>query len=667
MRQLGGAAALAIALALGLLPALGPGPVAAARPDLTLVGHATYEVLPDEGRVGVSVRLRATNHLRDTVTRRFFFRTAFLTVLPGTSNFRISGGSGEPTVSVSKDTASYTNLRLDLGANLAAGRSTTLTLQFDLLDPGGAPDRPVRISPSVVTFDAWAFATPDTPGATVTVSVPADYRVVIGRGPLTGPTVSETGRHEWSSGPLDAPLDFVADVDADRLVEPIETSREVVLANGPVTILVRSWPDDEAWRDRVLGLIERALPVLEGEIGLSWPVEGPLVVDEALVRGAGYAGLFDPAERRIEVSYAAPDLIVLHELAHAWFNGRLVADRWVAEAFASYYADVAATSLGVEPSPPWPPVQPGSAVTPLNAWGPSEDETPETETYAYAAALELARSVAGRIGPEGLRRAWLLAASGVAAYPSDPSGDDVDRFADAEPASGPPDWRALLDLLEDEAGQDMDVLWRTWVARPEDLDDLDARSRAREAYAQTLAAAGEWRLPPSIREALRAWRFDAAVELLAAADGVLVQRDRLEASAAAAGLTLPDRLRRAFEGPDGPPAAAVEAQAEQTIVDAVVAAEAARPPASGLGDELVIGIGLLAADPETLLALARTALAAGDIETAYVAAVGAAEAWHNAASSGRSRIVSTALLTVALVLLFGLVRQARRRRAARAT
>jgi len=75
---------IALLLAVGVVPALAPAPVAAARPDLTLVGQTTYDVRPDEGRVAVTVRLRATNHLRDTVTRRFFFRTAVLTVLPGT-------------------------------------------------------------------------------------------------------------------------------------------------------------------------------------------------------------------------------------------------------------------------------------------------------------------------------------------------------------------------------------------------------------------------------------------------------------------------------------------------------------------------------------------------------------------------------------------------------
>ena len=69
-----------------------------------------------------------------------------------------------------------------------------------------------------------------------------------------------------------------------------------------------------------------SLPVLGNEIGLSWPIQQPLVVQEALVRSTGgYAGLFDPSQHRIEIAYAAPPAVVLHEAAHAWFNGSLVA------------------------------------------------------------------------------------------------------------------------------------------------------------------------------------------------------------------------------------------------------------------------------------------------------------------------------------------------------
>ena len=659
-RIAGPAGALALALSIGVMPALAPARVDAARPDLTLVGHATYDVLPDEGRVAVSVRLRATNHLRDTVTRRFFFRSAFLTVLPGTSHFRISGGSGSPKVSVAQRRADYTNLRIDFGANLAAGRSTTLTLTFDLDDSGGAPERPVRITPSIVTFSAWAFATPDTPGATVALNVPAGYDVAIGRGPLAGPTTTKSGEQVWTSGPIDKPLDFVADVVGDRLGSLVETLRDVPLADDPAAIVVRSWPDDTAWRDRVIGLLERALPLLEEEIGVPWPIDGPLVLEESLTRGTdGYAGLFDPAAPRIEVSYAASDVIILHELAHAWFNGALVADRWAAEAFAAYYADVVAVRLGLAATP-LEPVDPAAAVAiPLNAWG--DGEAPEAEAYAYVASHWLARTIADRIGAEHLRRTWSLVAAGIAAYAPDPAVDPLGDPGGAERAAGPPDWRNLLDLLEEQANQPLDDLWRTWVARPEDLLALDARGPAREAYGRTVGAALPWRLPPSIREAMRAWQFDTAGELLVQAEAVLVQRAALEASAVTAEVTLPDRLRQTFEGTAGLDAAAAEAEFEQAIVDAVASAEAARPRTTDLGEQIMIFIGLIATDPEGRLGLARTSLTVGDIETAYVAALAAEAAWIDAADLGGTRLVSTVLLTFALLLLASLVRQRRRR------
>lgn len=672
-RRLGRAAIVAAAALLGLAPALAP--VAADHgqplPSLTLVGAATYDVLPEEGRVAVTVRLTATNHLKNTPTKRFFFRTAVLTVLPGTSGFRLTAGSGSPKVAVGKRTETYTNLRLDFGANLAAGKSRTMTLTFDLKDPGGAPDRAVRISSSLVSFPAWAYATANTSGSSVEVRLPTGYDVRIGRGPLNGPVPDGLEHERWESGPLDVPLEFVADVVASRPVDYAETEHEVALANGVAKILLRSWPDDAAWRDRVAGLVARAVPVLEREIGVPWPVDGPLAVEEALVQTTGgYAGLYAPAERRIEIAYSASDGVVLHELAHAWFNGGLVADRWVAEGFASHYAALAAAELGVEPDAPAPPPDPDAGGIPLNDWGPAGSESAAAEQYAYAASLDVADEIASRAGDASLREVWARAAGGIGAYQPVVVGADgsVQPAAGAgtEPAEGPPDWRGLLDLLEDGTGKEFADLWRDLVARPDDTVALDARAAAREAYARTVQAAGEWRLPPATRAALRAWQFDVALQLLRETDAVIAQRDALAAAADAAGLRLPDRLRTAFEGNAGIGVAADEARAEQAVVDAVVHAREAEPRETGIGERLIIDIGLLGIDPAANLAAAADQLAAGDIQAAYASALQAETAWTAAPRVGRSRIVSTTLLVIALLLLVGLFRQQRRREAAAA-
>jgi hypothetical protein len=638
----------------GVPPPLGPfGPpvAAAATPSLTLVSDAAYTVEPQVGRVGVRVAITATNHLHDTATKRYYFRTAYLAVLPDTTRFHLTSGTTKPSVSVSRRTATYTLLRLDFGANLAAGASRQLTLTFDLDDPGGAPDRAIRISQSLVSFYAWAYATPSTAGSTVSVTFPAGYNVSIGRGPLTGPTTGAAGAQTWTSGPLSTPLSYVADLSADHPSDLVDAPRTVAIGQQQANLVLRSWPDDPAWRTRVGDLVATGLPVLSQDIGLGWPAaQDPLVIQEALVRSTGgYAGLFDPGQHRVEIAYAAQPGVILHEAAHAWFNGSLVADRWEAEAFASYYAAMAAGQLKVPITSPALDDADRAAAIPLNAWGAVGSEAAATEGYGYGASLELARAIAVRAGPDGLQRVWRLAAAGTGAYQPPHGG--------TEPASGPPDWRGLLDLLEDTTGQSYVDLWRRWVVRTEDLPALDERGTARAAYQQAMADAGDWGLPRSIRDELRSWQFDAAEQQLAAAETVLGQRAGLGRAAATAGLQLPPTLQADFEGGDLG-AAAAEAGAELVAIGTIV--DASRAGASQ--PSVLTSIGLLGAAPDTDLAAARTAFAVGDLATAQQDAVRAGDTWTTAEGIGRGRIVSAILLGIAFVLLVGLLVGARRRR-----
>jgi hypothetical protein len=102
--------------------------------------------------------------------------------------------------------------------------------------------------------------------------------------------------------------------------------------------------------------------------------------------------------------------------------------------------------------------------------------------------------------------------------------------------------------------------------------------------------------------------------------------------------------------------------AEQAVVTAIATARAAAPTEHGAGERLIIAIGLLGTDPSGDLDRAAAGLTAGDLQHAYALAAGATDSWQRAAALGRSRIVSVALLLLALVLLGGLVRQRRRAR-----
>jgi hypothetical protein len=552
-------------------------------------------------------------------------------------------------VTVTRRTSTYTLLRLDFGSNLAAGASRKLTLTFDLKDPGGAPDRPIRISPSLVSFYAWAFATPATPGSSVSIVFPAGYAVTVGRGPLTGPTAGPRGLQTWTSGPLADPLSFVADLTADRPTDYVDAPMTVPVGGVPANLVIRSWPDDAPWRTRVGDLVAVALPVLGDAIGQPWPIADPLVIQEALPRSTGgYAGLFDPSQHRIEIAYAAPAGVILHEAAHAWFNGGLVADRWVAEAFASYYAQVAAARLGLTIESPELDDANRLAAIPLNAWGAIGSASQDVEAYSYAASLELARAIGARAGPDGLQRLWALAARRIGAY--QPAAGPAETVTEA------PDWRGLLDLLEDATGKSYLDLWRTWVVRPADLSALDARTEARAAYQQAMADAGAWVLPRSIRDAMRTWQFDVAELTLTNAEAILRQRTALEREAAGANLQLPTTLRSDFEGGDLVQAGS-EAAAELATVGRIEAAAETRLVAPNVLES----IGLLGGSPDADLAAARAAFASGRLQDAADDADRAAHAWQTATTSGQARIVSTILLLASGVLLLSLMVGLRRR------
>lgn len=637
---------LALVFAIGLVaspPAASD--VRAATPDLTIVSDATYQVRPDDRLVRVTVDMKLRNNLRDTSTRRYYFDTAFLAVLPGTSRFRVSG-PGSPTVRATRQNDDYTLLRINLGRRLFSKKSANYRLTFDLKDSGGSSTRDVRVGDSLASFPVWAYASDDTPGSRVSVVFPKDYTVDVEVGDLPAPTTDDEGRTVYATPKLDKPLDFFAYFVADRPGAYDENEISTTVANAPVGVTVRSWAEDDAWGKRIGGLFEEGLPRLSERIGLPWPREEGLVVQESVSRSTGgYAGLFDPTRGHVEVAYYADDFVVLHEAAHTWFNGNLLADRWALEAFASYYALEAASDLKVTAKGDELTDELREAKIPLNGWGPIGREDTNTEDYAYAATLEVARQVAERAGEDGLQEVWQAAADNAGAYqPTD------DAAAEPERVLGPPDWRGLLDLLEDHTDADYEDIWREWIVRPDDAAQLDERATAREQYGSVNEEAAGWTLPRPIRDAMRAWQFDTAEGLLGEATAVLEQRDAIDRAAADAGLTPPDTLRTAFEGDDGFDDARAEIEDQLEVIDRYADAVATRPT----NPDVFAQLGLWQETPEKELKTAATAYAAGDLEKSSAAADEARLTWIGAAGVGRTRALMILGAVIGVVLLIAL-------------
>jgi hypothetical protein len=636
---------------------LAPAVARGAATDLTLVTSATYTVLPADRRIAVSVLVTARNRTVETKLKKFYFDHAFLAIQPGSTGFKVTGLKGA-SASVSRTTKDARLVRLSF-PRLWSGKSATFRLSFVLPATGKGANKQVRVGSGLVTMPVWAFASNGASGSSVSVHFPSGWDVAVESGDLPQRSKGADGGTVLASGPLANPLAFFAFVSGQHPAVFKDKPLQVDVGGTPASLILRGWTDDAAWTARMGKLLARGLPVLGQRIGVPWPHTDDLVVQEAVSREAGaYAGLFDPSANRIEVAYWASDAVALHEAAHAWFNGDLVADRWAAEGFASWYAQQVAAKLKIKAAPPKLTDTLRASAFPLEAWAPSGSGTAQ-ESYGYAASYAMADAIAQRVGPDALARAWAAVAARTAPY-QPPSRGGATAGA-SETLTAAPDWRGLLDILQDQTGQDLSDLFATWVAQPAEADQLQARTAARASYARTLALAGDWALPGTIRDAMRAWRFDAAEALMADARTVIAQRTALEAQAARDGITLPDDVRTSFQTGAFADASA-RAEAERQAIVSIETAAAAKAP----DDDPLSSIGSLGSSPDADLAAARAAVAAGDLDGAKAAAARADSAYTGAWDEGRRRaLLAVAVLATLLVLgsaIVGTLRRGRRRR-----
>ncbi len=136
----------------------------------------------------------------------------------------------------------------------------------------------------------------------------------------------------------------------------------------------------------------------------------------------------------------------------------------------------------------------------------------------------------------------------------------------------------------------------------------------------------------------------------------LVERDELLAKVDAAGLTTPDRLRLLYVAVGGGEDAKAELAAEGAVMDALLEVKARADAPRGPLET----IGLFAADdPQTLLTLAGTEFAQGDLQTAAETLDAAEVQLNRAPTNGVVRIASAVVLLAVVVLLWSLT--ARRR------
>jgi hypothetical protein len=611
---------------------------------LALVAHTTYVASPEEGRVHVSLSAVATALTPDTATERTFYTGLTLVIQPGAVDIASATANGSPLpITVIDSTDELITVEITFDRQVFYEESFPFTVTFDLPDPGGQPNREVRVGKSLVAFPVWAFGTLDTAGSDVEVRVPSGYEAAVEAGRMRATEVD--GATVLYSGAIEDPLSWFAYVTAEAPGAFVEQALELRIGSDVAEVVVRAWEDDWAWSERMSDWMRAGIPALSQVIGLPWPLGTDLEVEEAATsRLGGYAGIYDDLRERIHVRYDADAFIALHEAAHAWFNSGLIDDRWIGEAFASLYAEEAGRVAGLDSEPYRLDGDPGPARIPLNAWGEIGTEDPETEDYAYAATYEVARRVADRATIEGLQPVWRAIADRHSAYQPIEAGAQPEDSGAVTQAG----WQRLLDHVEEATDQGFDDIWREWVVTDAQAQLLDDRAAARALYAATLDHAAPWELPRGVRHVMAAWDFDDATHSLEQAAAVIEQRDRIEAEAADLRLAVPDGLRALFEGSSTFDAAAAEAIAERASLDLI---DRATDRLSTRPGPLEM-VGLLGSDPPAELAAARAAFEDGEGEAADAAARRAVSLRNAAPGNGRDRAI---VAGAGLLALDGLV------------
>jgi hypothetical protein len=625
-------AAAAALLLLGIAPVALPGRVAlAADRGLVVVAQTRYQALPEEQRVHVTIDAVATSYTPNPVDGLAYYPSASFAVQAGATHLAASSGGQSLAVELDTSGPDFIGVTVNFAEGVFFQQSVAYRVSFDLPDLGSAPDRNLRISPSIVAFPIWAFGSPDEPGGSVTVILPGGFRPNVQGEDLVA-SVGAAGEIVLATSSLPDPFAFFAYLSADRPGAFDDTLLTVQVGDASAPLKVRAWQDDPGWGTTMSALMTDGLPALQELIGLPYPAPGTLVIEEAATSRLGeYAGVYNSLTGIIRVRYDADAYVGLHEAAHIWFNGDLFRDRWIGEAYAEFYAVQAAMAIGAS----------GDAFDltdellafqiPLNDWGEIGAVEIGIEEYAYAATYHLALLIFERTDVAGLQAVWRGADSSEMAYqPANPHGDP-EKGVDFNLAG----WQQLLDLLDERAGATFDDLWTDWVVNDEEQREMEDRTAARDEYATIVDEAGRWNLPKDLRYAMGSWKFDEAEAAMASAGVVLDTRDQIEARASDLQLTPPAYLQELFERDGGLKAAKAEADLQ---IEALADIDAATDRLAEK-ETLLESIGLLGADPAADLASARDLFEADELHDASRDAELALAQRTGAAEAGQTRVL----------------------------
>jgi hypothetical protein len=641
-RRAGGAFLVAALFATSF--AVLPGGVTPARAaEYELDTEATYAADPDSGEIVVTVDVEFTNTTPDPDGRFSVFDEVKLAVHDAASSVEATDGDGDLAVDLAVEN-DVNVATIELREDLRYEESATFELTYVLRD---TDDPQLRVRSSVVVFPAWSFGT----AGTVRVTIPDGYEVRVDGDPLT------EADGVYVSGEIEDPSRWLALVTALRPTEYTSFVTTVPLAGGTADLAVRAFADDEAWGTRMRDLLTEALPLLEEELGLPYPLLGQLVVTEAIPLDASGFGEDAGSGTEIFVAYDQPPFTALHQVSHVWLSPSFAESRWIREGFASLAAARVAEQMELET--PFDPADAAAersdAAFALDTW--SADAGSDGEAYGYAASWEVVEAIEDLVGADAVRTVLRRVAASMGPYQADSMEPEPTVDGVTSPAR-PLGSRSFLDHLETVTGDaSLAELFADRVLRAEDVAMLDARAAAREAFDRLAAAGGSWGTPDPVRGAMTAWSFADARRQVDEALTWLAERDALRAEMERVGLSASDRLQQAYRAYGG----GSEAVSQLNAHAAVVEAYAETADLVNAERSFIERVGLIGGpDPARELAMANGRFASGDLRGSVEAITEARRILATAETGGIVRLVSVGII---VLLLLGLAVVLYRRRA----
>ena len=614
--------------------------------------HTTYTLDPAGGAVHVVHDATLTNQ-KPSVTSDSYITTYYLPEYPvpvlseATNLAATEGGAALPVSVEGTEGPRFKIASVDLQPDLQYGRTQSVRLSYDLPKVPPRSDGFTRLNAAYATFPALAVGDPGL--TTVEIVVPQTFEVE-----LVGSEMEESerdGQQVFTAAGISNPEMWQVLVSARDDTQLLERVVDV----GDEDVRVLGWPDDPDWADFAEAQVTDGVPVLADLIGLDWPATGTIdVVETSSPYLYGYAGWYMPLELVIEVGDELDQHVMLHELAHLWFNDDLFEGRWINEAFADALAAAAIGELGGDVPVPEAIKGDDPGRLKLNDWSNpdlQDSVSEDQERYGYNTSWAVMSAIVDEIGMEELAEVIQAADAGHVAYRGPGVPEEVARTFD---------WKELLDLLEELGGSDEAAgLFERHVVGSGEAEMFSERAAARERYDALLAAGEGWAAPTSIRLAMTDWRFSSANGLIDEALEILETKAELLQITADLDVSEELALEGTYEG--GKDLDDVAQVAHDAVATAEELGDAEESVASGAGPIGAVGLLFGGADDE--LDDAQAAFDEGDYEGARAAASDAEDVMDGAVVAGVIRVLGLVLLVAAGFFLRRAWKARRRRRA----